>query len=96
MKPHPKPTNPFPLPDSARNALLAHFFDYLEDRMSAAGCNDMDQSAFSELSADDKMALYAGFLKWDETANPQGWEPEKFEHIMDSSWLRYLRDRMDV
>ena len=90
-------SNPFPLPKAAFDALLRKFIDDLGDQYANAGCNDMDQSVFADLSPDDKMALYAGFLKWDEQANPyDGWEPRKFEYIGDSSWLGYLRKRMGL
>lgn len=88
-------SNPFPFPPSASTALLRFFLDRASDACASAGCNDMDQSVFSGLGPQERMDLYAGFLKWDEQANPEDdWEPRKFESISDSAWLGYLVHRM--
>lgn len=87
--------NPFPMPEEAKRRLLRYFFDMLDDAMSSAGCNDIEQSVFHGLTQDERMELYAGYLKYDHVANPEDWEPRKFEHIPDFSWLAYLRSRME-
>ena len=86
-------SNQFPFPKAAQTALLSYFFEVLDAAMSSSGCNDMDQAVFSKLSDKEKIDLFAGFLKWDKQANPDGWEPKRFENISDFEWLAYLRER---
>lgn len=88
--------NPFEFQDAERDALLTYFLDQLEQAQSSAGCNDMDQAAFAGLDDDAKNRLYDGFLAWDRLANPEDWEPRRFQGISDSSWLAYLRERIQA
>lgn len=88
--------NPFLFPAAAKEILLRYFFGVLSDHLSVFGCNDMPKDIFRSLSDQDRAELYAGFLRYDEIANPDGWEPPSFDSISDSSWFGYLRKRLSV
>ena len=74
--------------------LLLYFCERLADQMSAAGCNDMDQSVFATITAARMEDLKDRFDRWDRKANPEDYQVRKLEHIPDFLWFAYLTDKL--
>tara|TARA_R110000868_G_scaffold72223_1_gene210764 strand:+ start:10962 stop:11411 length:450 start_codon:yes stop_codon:yes gene_type:complete len=60
-----------------------------------AGSNEMPHGFFSALTDEQKTAMFADFLEWDQARNPDGWQAViNAEQVWDFQWASYFMGKL--